>query len=240
MASHLKDENEIKIFILYLLDKIGYPLDYPSIGSIMMQDGIVNFFDFAQCFFSLVDAGHIREIIVDRDKENETADSSADSASENRADTAPGDSEAVGKDADKADSGENDASRYGAEEDDDEYESSSTVLYEVTDTGRQVARALSDNLMVTVREKSYRSALRHLSFAKKGAWVDQTYKPDGDGYLVTCSIKDKTGTIMDLTVRADSEYQLRKMMNNYSEHPEVVFRGVVALLSGDVNYLFEQ
>ena len=211
MASHLKDENEIKIFILYLLDKIGYPLDYPSIGSIMMQDGIVNFFDFAQCFFSLVDAGHIREIIVDGDKESEPSDSV-----------------------------DNETSRYGAEEDDDEYESSSTVLYEVTDTGRQVARALSDNLMVTVREKSYRSALRHLSFAKKGAWVDQTYKPDGDGYLVTCSIKDKTGTIMDLTVRADSEYQLRKMMNNYSEHPEVVFRGVVALLSGDVNYLFEQ
>lgn len=211
MASHLKDENEIKIFILYLLDKIGYPLDYPSIGSIMMQDGIVNFFDFAQCFFSLVDAGHIREIIVDGDKESEPSDSV-----------------------------DNEISRYGAEEDDDEYESSSTVLYEVTDTGRQVARALSDNLMVSVREKSYRSALRHLSFAKKGAWVDQTYKPDGDGYLVTCSIKDKTGTIMDLTVRADSEYQLRKMMNNYSEHPEVVFRGVVALLSGDVNYLFEQ
>lgn len=211
MASHLKDENEIKIFILYLLDKIGYPLDYPSIGSIMMQDGIVNFFDFAQCFFSLVDAGHIREIIVDGDKESEPSDSV-----------------------------DNETSRYGTEEDDDEYESSSTVLYEVTDTGRQVARALSDNLMVSVREKSYRSALRHLSFAKKGAWVDQTYKPDGDGYLVTCSIKDKTGTIMDLTVRADSEYQLRKMMNNYSEHPEVVFRGVVALLSGDVNYLFEQ
>ena len=211
MASHLKDENEIKIFILYLLDKIGYPLDYPSIGSIMMQDVIVNFFDFAQCFFSLVDAGHIREIIVDGDKESEPSDSV-----------------------------DNETSRYGAEEDDDEYESSSTVLYEVTDTGRQVARALSDNLMVSVREKSYRSALRHLSFAKKGAWIDQTYKPDGDGYLVTCSIKDKTGTIMDLTVRADSEYQLRKMMNNYSEHPEVVFRGVVALLSGDVNYLFEQ
>ena len=50
MARQLKDENEIKIFILYLLDKIGYPLDYPSIGSIMLQDGIVNFFDFAQCF----------------------------------------------------------------------------------------------------------------------------------------------------------------------------------------------
>lgn len=234
MASHLKDENEIKIFILYLLDKIGYPLDYPSIGSIMMQDGIVNFFDFAQCFFALVDAGHIREIIVDRDKD-EAADKKDPEGGAGSAEAA------------KTDSGVNDTSddgahisRYGTDDDEDEYESSATVLYEVTDTGRQVARALSDNLMISVREKSYRSALRHLSFAKKGAWIDQTYKPDGDGYLVTCSIKDKGGVIMDLTVRADSEYQLKRMLNNYSEKPEVVFRGIVALLSGDVNYLFEQ
>ena len=72
--AQFKEENEIKIFILYLLDKIGYPLDYPSIGSIMMQDGIVNFFDFAQCFFSLVDAGHIREIVRDSSSEEKTAE----------------------------------------------------------------------------------------------------------------------------------------------------------------------
>lgn len=199
MATQLKDENEIKIFILYLLDKIGYPLDYPSIGSIMMQDGIVNFFDFAQCFFALVDAGHIREI-------------------------------SDGQEAVKAD----------ADADNDEAEATPAVLYEVTETGKQVARVLSSNLMVSVREKSYRSALRHLSFAKKGAYVDHTYRPDGDGFLVTCSIKDKNGVLLDLTVRADSEYQVRRMRDNFSDRPEVVFRGVVALLLGDVNYLFEQ
>ena len=203
MASQLKKEDEIKIFILYLLDKIGYPLDYPSIGSIMMQDGIVNFFDFAQCFFALVDAGHIREIITDK---NERAEG-------------------------------DEALEFDDEE--TEYEPTSTVLYEVTDTGRHVARVLSDSLMVSVREKSYRSALRHLSFERQGAYVDHSYRPDGDGFLVTCSIKDHNGVVMDLTVRADSEYQLRRMLNNYSERPEVVFRGVVALLSGDVNYLFE-
>lgn len=206
MANQLKDENEIKIFILYLLDKIGYPLDYPSIGSIMMQDGIVNFFDFAQCFFALVDAGHIREIIERSDKRKDS--------------TAVADSD--------------------ADLDNDDGEVGTTVLYEVTETGKQVARVLSSNLMVSVREKSYRSALRHLSFAKKGAYVDHTYRPDGDGFLVTCSIKDKSGVLMELTVRADSEYQMRRMRDNYSERPEVVFRGVVALLLGDVNYLFEQ
>ncbi len=215
--AQFKEENEIKIFILYLLDKIGYPLDYPSIGSIMMQDGLVNFFDFAQCFFALVDAGHIREIVRDSSGEKEREENANRERTE--------DSPAV----------------IGAELDDlaEEYEPDATILYEVTDTGRQVAQALSGNLMVTVREKSYRSALRHLSFAKKGAYVDHSYRPDGDGYLVTCSIKDKKGVIMDLTVRADSEYQLQRMLSNYSERPEVVFRGVIALLSGDVNYLFE-
>ncbi len=202
MASQLKKEDEIKIFILYLLDKIGYPLDYPSIGSIMMQDGIVNFFDFAQCFFALVDAGHIKEIITDK--------------------------------CERADDDD-----FGESDDDAEFEPTGTVLYEVTDTGRHVARVLSDSLMVSVREKSYRSALRHLSFERQGAYVDHSYRPDGDGFLVSCSIKDHNGVVMDLTVRADSEYQLRRMLNNYSERPEVVFRGVVALLSGDVNYLFE-
>lgn len=203
MASQLKKDDEIKIFILYLLDKIGYPLDYPSIGSIMMQDGIVNFFDFAQCFFALVDAGHIREIVADKNERSE------------------------------------DGEGIELEDEESEYEPSSTVLYEVTDTGRHVARVLSDSLMVSVREKSYRSALRHLSFERQGAYVDHSYRPDGEGFLVNCSIKDHNGVVMDLTVRADSEYQLKRMLNNYSERPEVVFRGVVALLSGDVNYLFE-
>ncbi len=207
--AQLKEENEIKIFILYLLDKIGYPLDYPSIGAIMMQDGIVNFFDFAQCFFALVDAGHIREIVREPSGEPDTKE------------------------------GVQPAFEKGEGDDLEDHEADATILYEVTDTGRQVAEALSGNLMMSVREKSYRSALRHLSFAKKGAYVDHDYRPDGDGYLVNCSIKDKKGVIMDLTVRADSDYQLQRMLSNYSERPEVVFRGVIALLCGDVNYLFE-
>ncbi|MBQ8914541.1 MAG: DUF4364 family protein [Clostridia bacterium] len=206
MASQLKKEDEIKIFILYLLDKIGYPLDYPSIGSIMMQDGIVNFFDFAQCFFALVDAGHIRELVIDKAELN----------------------------------GETPAQGGDGEDEEGEHEPNYTVLYEVTDKGRQVAGALSDSLMVTIREKSYRSALRHLSFERQGAYVDQSYRSNGDKtFTVSCSIKDQKGVVMDLTVRADSEYQLKRMLNNYSERPEVVFRGVLALLQGDVNYLFE-
>jgi len=213
MRSLLTDPNEIKIFILYLLDKIGYPLDYPSIGAIMMQDGVVNFFDFAECFFALVEAGHIREIYPD-------GDGPVEEPNFDDPNVAPFDSI--------------------EDEGDDESIPHPRKLYEVTETGHRVALGLGDSIMVSVRERSYRSALRHLSLKKRGAKIEKSYEPDKDGYIVSCSITDKDGVALDLKLRADSKYQLDRMMSNFEERPEVIFRGVVALMSGDVNYLFEQ
>ena len=217
MKALLTDAEEIKIFILYLLDKIGYPLDYPAIGAIMMQDGLVNFFDFAECFFALVEAGHIREIYPDGDgPEMKPDDISPDVAPFDEVDD------------------------EGDDFTDDDEAKRPRKLYEISETGHKVAVGLSDNLMVSVREKSYRSALRHLSLKKRGATFEKSYDVDGDGYLVNCSITDKDGAALKLTVRADSKYQLDRMMTNFDERPEVIFRGIVALMSGDVNYLFEE
>jgi hypothetical protein len=36
----------------------------------------------------------------------------------------------------------------------------------------------------------------------------------------------------------DSESRARRMQTNFKERPEVIFRGVNALLAGNVNYLF--
>lgn len=193
MAAPLKDKNQIKIFILYLLDKIGYPLAYNTITSIMIQDGVVEFFDFGECFFELVDAGLVNVIY-------------------------PQKNESVGDDG----KGE-----------------TATPLYEASLKGRQVALGLSDNIMRGVRERSYRSALRHLSFSQKGAVVDNSFDRSGDKSLFKCSIKDVDGIVMDVKVRVDNEQQLERMRTNYIQRPEVVYRGLIALLTGDVNYIFE-
>ena len=55
MPAPLHDKNEIKIFTLFLMDKIGYPLDYNNIASIVVQDGVVRYFDFADCFYHICD-----------------------------------------------------------------------------------------------------------------------------------------------------------------------------------------
>ena len=222
MRSLLTDPDEIKIFILYLLDKIGYPLDYPSIGAIMMQDGVINFFDFAECFFALVEAGHIREIYPDGDGPDKGGADCDDP------DVAPFD----GSEEEIYDPSE-EASR-------DDDENPPRKLYEVSETGHRVAIGLADSIMVSVRERSYRSALRHLSLKRRGAKIEKSFEPDGEGFTVKCSIKDKDGVALDMKLRADSKYQLDRMLSNFEERPEVIFRGIVALMSGDVNYLFEQ
>lgn len=219
MKSFLIEADEIKIFILYLLDKIGYPIDYPTIGQIVVRDGIVGFFDFAECFFALIEAGHIREIYPDGNT--------------------PEKAEIVDDpDVIPFDGVEEEFEKAVMEESSDVIPPK--VLYEITESGKKAARSFETNIMEEVREKGYRSALRHLSLEKRDAKFEKKCVEDGDGYLVTCSITDKYGKEMELTVRADSKNQCDSMLLNFEERPEVVFRGIVALMSGDVNYLFEQ
>ena len=193
MPAPLHDKNEIKIFTLFLLDKIGYPLDYNNIASIVVQDGVVRYFDFADCFFQLLDAGHICR--AEEADVQLSLDGSAPSEQEEK--------------------------------------------YVITDTGRQVARVLGDNLMIRVREQGIRSALRHLSLQKLGAAIDQEYEPDGDGYTYRCSIKDSRGEVLSVQVRLDNKWQLERVLKNFADRPDVIYRGILALLNGDVNYIFE-
>ncbi len=57
----MSDPTDIKIFILFLLDSIDYPLDYSTVHDIIVQNGYVSRFDFAECFSQLREQGHILE-----------------------------------------------------------------------------------------------------------------------------------------------------------------------------------
>ena len=62
MQAPLKDKDDIKIFILYMLRNIGQPLEFATVNDIVVQDECVNYFDFAECFAELLDAGNIAEV----------------------------------------------------------------------------------------------------------------------------------------------------------------------------------
>lgn len=189
MPETFHSPQQVKVFILYLLDKIGYPLDYNDIATIVIRDGYVDYFDFVTYFHELLEDGHIQTTKHDADGAATERDS-----------------------------------------------------YTVSDTGKLIAKGLADDLLLAaVREKSYISAMRHLSLEKRGAVVNHDIVQNGDGtYNFKCSIKDCDGLAFDLTLRADSYMQASRMRMNFEDKPDVVYRGLIALVTGNVNYLFDR
>ena len=181
MQSRLKDKNDIKIFILYLLKNVGYALDFSNINDIVVQDGVVNYFDFAECFAELIDAGNIRE----------------DAASE---------------------AGE--------------------ATYSLTEQGKQVCDNLQSELLPMIREKSLKSALRLLSFKKRGSISKCSISklPDGK-FIFSCKVVEEHKDILDLNLVVDNKKMLDKMMYNFDERPETVYKGLISVLTGEINYL---
>ena len=181
MQTVLKEKNDIKIFILYLMRHVSYPLEFSDINDIVVQDGLVNYFDFVACFAELLETGNIEEIRED-----------------------------------------------GSEK------------YRVTAQGSEVADSLESNLLITIRDKSLKNALRLLSFKKRGANLRCTGGLREDGrYDICCSILERNEEMMSVSLVLDNEQQYEKMKANFYDKPEIVYRGILALLSGEVNYLLE-
>ncbi|MCL2096379.1 MAG: DUF4364 family protein [Oscillospiraceae bacterium] len=61
MPAGLTGENEIKIFILYLLNQINCGICYGDIENITYESGYVGYFDFADIFAKLIDSGDIEK-----------------------------------------------------------------------------------------------------------------------------------------------------------------------------------
>lgn len=181
MQVPLKDKNDIKIFILYLMRHINYPLEFSNINDIVVQDGVVGYFDFAECFAELLDTGNVAEIKV-----------------------------------------------------------KNTDMYIITDRGIQVADSLESRLLGMLKEKSLKSALRLLDFKKRGSEIRCSYEPTDDGrYRFNCYIKESGVELLSLSIYLDTQAQAEKMKYNFDDRPETVYRGILALLSGEVNYLID-
>ena len=183
MQIPMVDKNEIKIFILYLMDRIGYPLTCGDVCSIMHQENVVSYFDCADCFTELMDSHHV--IPVDKINSKE-------------------------------------------------------ALFIVSETGKKIAKELSDTLSPGIKETSYRSAIRHLSFKKRNATIACDFVERENGkYFVHCEIRENGRLVLDINVEVDSKIEAENMMVNFRRKPEIVFRGTLAIVSGEKNYIFE-
>ena len=115
------------------------------------------------------------------------------------------------------------------------------TLYAVTRRGAMVAEELRSDLLPSILDRSLACALRYLDIKRRGITVDCTSERLGDQtFQVSFIVKEKDKILMQTSVNVDSEYRSRQMRENFRERPDVIYRGVIALLTGNVNYLFDK
>ncbi len=182
MGAKIRDKRNVKIFVLYLMQNINYPLDYVTINDIVMQNDYVLYLDFAESFHEMLDSG-----LVTEDCKSEDGD----------------------------------------------------PLYVVSEKGMMVANELHSEILTSLLDKSLECALRYLNFKKRGIRATSHIEERRDGkFELVCMLKEKDVVLMENRMVVDTLNRAKRMEDNFHDRPEVVYRGVMALLSGNINFIF--
>ena len=114
------------------------------------------------------------------------------------------------------------------------------TAYVITERGRNVAESLHSDVLSSLLDKSLAAAFRYLDFKQRGIRATAAVERQPDGrYAVTCELTEQGTVLYRSTLLVDSEDRARRMAENFRDRPEVIYRGVHALLAGNINYLFD-
>ena len=170
---------DLKIFLLFLLDNIRYPIDRTTVMSIIEENIEDISLDYEQSLVELADSGHL---LFDQ---------------------------------------------IGNEQ-----------YYMISDKGRAVAAELYDNLDERFREKSLRSAIKHISLSKSGAsikaYVEET---ESHRFRVTLEAYDRFGDLMKTSLTLNSMAEAEQIRKNFEAKPDGVYRGILFSATGRIEYL---
>ena len=177
MARKITDENKIKIFILYLLNKLDRKMDFNTLAEIILWDGTINYFYFADGLAKLTENGLVEKL--------------------------------------------------GEEE---------NGIYQITELGRNILADVEDDLLNTAKEKLMRSSARLFAYKKNGSMIKGEIEKLDEGYNLHCSIVDRDHELLKLSVYLDNIEEADYMKEMFEDKAEIVYRGVIALLTGEARY----
>ena len=121
-----------------------------------------------------------------------------------------------------------------------EYQTEKDSLYSISESGKEVLESYESSLLPIIRERALRSALRLIAFYRNGNRIKSTIDECGDGYTLKCNIVDKQKTLFSVEVFLAEKDYAEKLKANFDERAEIIFRGALSLLSGDVNFIFDE
>jgi len=112
------------------------------------------------------------------------------------------------------------------------------TYYIISKKGREVASELYDSLDESFRERSLRSAIRHLSFSDGGRQISASITEGEDKrFHVNLSARDKFGEVLSLSVAVTSRAEAEAIKKGYETKPDAVYRGILFSLTGRFEYI---
>lgn len=177
----LRDSNEIKVLLCYILKTVKKPLSFDSLNEILQGDGLVNYFEFAQSLHELLLSGHV-DLIQD----------------------------------------------------------GGVDYYKVTRLGAGTAELFERRLPASIREKAVKAAVRLLARIRRESENRVEIGADpGGGYAVDCVVLDQGDDLMRVRLLVPDMRQAELVKRQFLQSPETVYKGVLALLTGDVQAVGE-
>ena len=118
-------------------------------------------------------------------------------------------------------------------------ENGEEIVY-LTHKGRETAETMKDRILPEILDHAVRSALQLISFKAQGLTARTEIEDVGGGkYRLTCTVGSPENIHMETKLLLESRRQAERMRINFDERSEFIYRGIMALLSGNMNYLAE-
>lgn len=105
-----------------------------------------------------------------------------------------------------------------------------------TVTGNQIGESLSVRIPYMLRERSVKAALQLLKRREieRDNKVEIRRLEDG-GCQVICTVLDQDKPLLSVALRVADEYQAEQIKENFLADPSFLYRGNLAVLTGDAN-----
>lgn len=171
----LTNSYEVKVLICYVLNEIQTNLNFDELNSILQEESIVNYFEYAQAVSSLVSSGHM---ITTRTENGEEA-------------------------------------------------------FSLTDIGIKTAQGFVNDIPRAIREKTIKNARDYLTKKRLEKENKVEVRKTEDGYEVFLKITDIGTDLLNLSLFVPTLEQGNLIKERFLKDPTFLYRGVVALLTGD-------
>jgi hypothetical protein len=115
-----------------------------------------------------------------------------------------------------------------------------TLFYTISEIGKETIASYESSLLPVIRERALNSALKYTASKQNKSNVRATITESGGGFRLDCNVSDGGVEVFSLSVRHAERERAEQYKKNFEERSEIVFRGALSLLSGDVNFIFDE